>query len=319
VLIYTAKRLAGAIPLLLAVSMVVFGAMHLAPYDVIDSFARPDMTQEQEDRLRQRYGLDRPVPIQYLNWLAGVLRGNFGYSLVSQHSIADDLATKIPNSITLVAPAYLLALAIAIVLGLVAGANRGRPLDTAIDTGNAIGISLPTFWFALLVIYLFGYHLRWFPIIGMHSVGQTDLPDLARHLAMPCLVLTVAFFPDLARYVRSSTISQLGEDYVTVQRAFGASTSAIFRRHVSRHVLAPIITQVGLALPMLVTGAVITETIFAWPGVGKYFLDAVHQMDYPVVMAVLLLSSALVVVGNLLADILYRVADPRVRLTGAAA
>ncbi|MDR2252290.1 MAG: ABC transporter permease, partial [Bifidobacteriaceae bacterium] len=296
-LIYVGKRLAAAIPLLLAVSFVVFGLMHLAPYDVIDSFARPDLTAEQQEILRERYGLNDSFFVQYARWLGGVLQGDFGYSLVSRHSIADDLATKIPHTMVLVVPAYATALIIAVALGLVAAAHRGRPVDTAIDTGLAVGISLPTFWFALLVIYLFGFALRWFPIIGMHEVGRTDLPDLIQHIFMPYLVLTVAFFPDLGRYVRSSAISQLNEDYVMVQRAFGARPGEVFRRHISRHVLLPVVTQLGLALPMLVTGAVITETIFAWPGVGKYFLDAVGSMDYPVVMAVLLISAALVVIG----------------------
>ncbi|MDR1152113.1 MAG: ABC transporter permease, partial [Bifidobacteriaceae bacterium] len=268
---------------------------------------------------RQRYGLDDPFIVQYVHWLTGVFQGNFGYSLVSQHSIADDLADKVPNTVILVVPAYLAALGLGIGAGLIAGANRGRKIDGVIDTGLALGISMPTFWFALLVIYLFGYWLRWFPIIGMHSVGRTDLPDLLAHLAMPCLVLTVAFFPDLGRYVRSATISQLDQDYVMVQRAYGSPERAIFRRHVVCHVLLPVVTQIGLALPMLVVGAVITETIFAWPGAGRYFLDAIRAMDYPVVMAVLLLASALVIGGNLLADVLYRVVDPRIRLTAATA
>jgi peptide/nickel transport system permease protein len=315
---YVVRRLLVAVPLLLLISFVVFGIMHLLPYDVIDSFATPDMDREALEALRERYGLNDPFLVQYGRWLWGVLHGDFGYSLYSRHSIADDLLTKIPNSITLVLPAYLIALAIAIGLGLFAGANRGRAVDTVIDTGNALFIPMPPFWFALLVMYFFGYYLRLFPIIGMHSVGRTDLPDLLRHLFMPGLVLVVAFFPDTSRYVRSSTISQLGEDYVMVQRAFGASKREIFTGHVLRHVLLPVITQLGLALPMLVTGALITETIFAWPGVGKYFADAVGQFDYPVVMAVLLLSAVLVIVGNLLADISYRLADPRVRLKGAA-
>ncbi|MDR2619924.1 MAG: ABC transporter permease [Propionibacteriaceae bacterium] len=316
---YLVRRLLVAVPLLLLISFVVFGIMHLLPYDVIDSFATPDMDREALEALRERYGLNDPFLVQYGRWILGVLQGDFGYSLISRHSIADDLLTKIPNSISLVLPAYLIALVLAITLGLVAGANRGRITDTVIDTSNALFISMPPFWFALLVMYFLGFQLRLFPIIGMHSVGRTDFPDFLQHLVMPGLVLIVAFYPDMSRYVRSSTITQLNEDYVMVQRAFGASKREIFAGHISRHVLLPVITQLGLALPMLVTGALITETIFAWPGVGKYFADAINNFDYPVVMAVLLLSAALVIIGNLLADISYRLADPRVRLKGAAA
>ncbi|MDR1354936.1 MAG: ABC transporter permease [Propionibacteriaceae bacterium] len=313
---YLSRRLLLALPLLLLISFVVFAVMQLLPYDVIDSFARPDMDPAALQLLRERYGLDDPFIVQYGRWLWGVLQGDFGYSLVSRHSIADDLLTKIPHSISLVLPAYLIALVLAVVLGLLAGANRGRMFDTVIDSSNALFIAMPPFWFALLVMYFFGYQLRLFPIIGMHSVGRSDVADFLQHLFMPCLVLIVAFYPDMSRYVRSSAIGQLNEDYVMVQRAFGASKREIFVSHVSRHVLLPVITQLGLALPMLVTGALITETIFAWPGVGKYFADAVNSFDYPVVMAVLLLSAALVIIGNLLADISYRLADPRVRLKG---
>lgn len=315
---YIGRRLAVAVPLLLLISFVVFAIMHQLPYDVIDSFSRPDMDREALEALRESYGLNDSFIVQYGRWLWGVLHGDFGYSLVSRHSIADDLLTKIPNSISLVLPAYLIALVLAVGLGLVAGANRGRATDTVIDTSNALLISMPPFWFALLVMYFFGHTLRLFPIIGMHSVGRTDFADYLLHLAMPCFVLMVAFYPDLSRYVRSSTIQQLSEDYVMVQRAFGATKREVFLSHVSRHVLLPVITQLGLALPMLVTGALITETIFAWPGVGKYFADAINTFDYPVVMAVLLLSATLVIIGNLLADISYRLADPRVRLKAGA-
>ncbi|MDR1386776.1 MAG: ABC transporter permease [Propionibacteriaceae bacterium] len=313
-LVYVARRLAQVVPLLAVVTLAVFFALRLAPYDFVDSITTPNMTAEHVAIVRSRYGLDDPAWLQYLRWLGRVVQGDLGYSLASQHSIAADLAQRLPNTIVLVLPAYLTALILAIALGLVAAARHGRPLDRLIDTIGAVGIAMPPFWFALLLIYLFGYFLGLFPIIGMHTVGDRGLPDLLRHLFLPYLVLVVAFFPDLTRYVRSSAISQLDEDYVTVQRAFGASDAQLFRRHVSRNVLLPVVTQIGLALPMLVTGAVITETVFSWPGVGTYFLQGARALDYPVILAVLLLSATLVMVGNLLADVLYVVVDPRVRL-----
>ncbi len=312
--VYIGRRLLQVIPMLLLISLAVFLMIQAAPYDVIDSITTPNMSAETIEIIRQRYGLGDPVMVQYFRWLGNVLQGDLGYSLVSQYSIAADLGAKIPNTVLLVVPAYVTALVLAISLGLWAGANHGRRIDRFVDGFTAIGLATPPFWFALLLIYLFGYYLNWFPIIGMHTVGRNDPLDLLLHFVMPYLVLVLAFTPDLLRYVRSSTISQLGEDYVLVQRAFGASRAEIFRNHVSRNVLLPIVTQIGLALPLLVTGAIITETIFSWPGVGPYFLTAAKSLDYPVILAILLLSATLVIVGNLIADLLYVLVDPRVRL-----
>ena len=168
----------------------------------------------------------------------------------------------------------------------------------------------------MLLIYAFGYRMKLLPILGMHTVGmEKSLPDLLRHFLLPYLVLIFSFLPDLTRFVRSSAIGQWKEDYVLVQKAFGASRSEILFRHVARNVLIPLITKLGMALPLLVTGAVITETVFSWPGIGSYFVKAVQAMDYPIVMSVLVLSGSLVILGNLLSDILYSIVDPRIRST----
>lgn len=317
---YIGIRLLQAVPMLLLISAVTFLLIQLAPYNVIDAITTPNMSDQTREIMAERYGLNDPLHVQYWNWLTNILQGDFGYSLASRRDIAGEMGARIPNTIILVVPAYITALIIAIVLGLVAGANKGRWVDRFIDSLNSIGLATPTFWFALIVIYLFGYYLRWFPIIGMHTVGREGDPiDFLQHFAMPYLVLTVAFFPDLARYVRASTIGQLDSDYVLVQRAFGASRREIFSRHVSRNVLLPIVTQAGMSLPLLVTGAVITETIFGWPGIGQYLLTATRSMDYPVILALLLLSGTLVILGNLLADVMYYVIDPRIRLQGSVA
>ena len=317
--VYILRRLLQVVPMLLIVTFVVFLLIQAAPYDVVDSITTPQMSDETVDAIRAKYGLDQPIVVQYGLWLGNVLQGDLGYSLVSRQPIATELAARVPNTVMLVAPAYLAALVIAIVLGLVAGSRRGTLIDKAIDGLAGVGIATPSFWFALLVIYVFGYQLRWFPIIGMHSVGkQGDPVDFLLHFAMPFTVLVVAFFPELARYVRSATITQLSQEYVLVQRGFGATRRQVLTRHVSRNVTLPIITQLGLALPILVTGAIVTESIFGWPGIGPYFLTATRSLDYPVILAVLLLSAVLVILGNLLADILYVVADPRIRIGARA-
>ncbi|RLK47498.1 ABC transporter permease [Microbacterium telephonicum] len=313
------RRLAQVIPMLLVLTFVVFFLIQLAPYDVVDSITTPNMSDETVEIMRQRYGLDQPVIVQYLSWLGNVLQGDLGYSLTSRQPITAELAARIPNTIILVAPAYLAALVLAVALGLIAGSRRGKLADRVIDSLAGIGIATPSFWFALLLIYVFGYALRWFPIIGMHSVGKEGDPvDFLLHFVLPFTVLVVAFFPELARYVRSATITQTAQDYVLVQRAYGASRGRILGFHVSRNVLLPIITQLGLALPLLVTGAIVTESVFAWPGIGPYFLSATKSLDYPVILAVLMLSAVLVIVGNLIADILYVVVDPRIRIGGAS-
>lgn len=310
---YILKRMLQVIPMLLIVSFIVFSLIQTAPYDAIDSITTPNMSSETVELLRQKHGLDKPFLVQYFMWLKEILQGNFGYSLVSQQSIGQELLVRIPNTIKLILPAYLTALIISIILGLVAGANKGKFVDKLIDGICSVGISMPTFWFAMLLIYLLGYKLDLLPIIGMHTVGkENSFVDFLQHFMMPYLVLVVAFFPDLTRYVRSSTMLQLSEDYVMVQKSFGATKREIFFKHISKNVLLPIVTQLGLALPMLVTGAIITESIFAWPGIGPYLMSATKALDFPVIMAVMLLSATLVILGNLLSDVLYTVVDPRI-------
>ncbi len=314
---YILKRVLQAIPLLLVISFIVFSLIHLAPYDAVDALTTPDMSPERVQMMRERFGLDRPFLVQYVYWLRGILQGDFGYSLISQQSIGAELAVRIPNTMKLVFPAYLTALVLSVVLGLVAGANKGKFLDRMIDGLCSVGIATPTFWFAMLLIYILGYKWHLFPIIGMHTVGQEgSFSDFIQHFIMPYLVLVVAFFPELTRYIRSATVEQLSEDYVMVQKSFGSSKRAVFANHISRNVLVPIVTQVGLALPMLVTGAIITESIFSWPGVGPYLMTATKSMDYPIIMAIMLLSAVLVILGNLLSDILYTIVDPRIRKEG---
>lgn len=316
---YIIKRIAQVIPLLLVISFIVFSLIQLAPFDVIDSLATPNMTAEQIELLKEQHGLNQPFLVQYYIWLDNIWNGNFGHSLLTHHNIADDLAEKIPNTIALVLPAYLTALILAIGLGLLSAAHRGKWLDRFIDGFASLGIAVPTFWFAMILIYIFGFRLNLLPFIGMYSLGKEgDWGDFLAHLALPYLTLVMAFMPALIRYIRTSAIVEVDKDYVTVQEVFQASKKEIFGRHIVRNILLPIVTQIGLALPMLVTGALITETIFAWPGVGPYLTSATKALDYPVIMAVLLFSATLVILGNLLSDILYSIVDPRISKGGGS-
>lgn len=314
---YILKRILQAVPLLLVISFIVFTLIHLAPYDAIDAQITSNMSQEEINILREQSGLNKPFLIQYVDWLGQILSGNFGHSLVTHNSVGEEILAKIPNTISLVLPAYITALIIAIVLGLLAAANKGKWQDKLIDAIASLGIATPSFWIAMIFIYVLGYQLNLFPIIGMHTIGKEgDFGDFLSHFIMPYLTLTIVFFAELTRYVRSSALSQTNEEYVVVQQAFQATKTQIFTRHIIKNVLIPVITEVGMSLPMLVTGAIITETVFSWPGIGPYITQATRALDYPIIMAVMLLSATLVIVGNLISDILYSIVDPRIRRGG---
>ena len=313
---YIVKRILQAIPLMIAITALCFILIDLAPYDAVDALITDKMTKEQIEARREEYGLNDPVYVQYFRWVKNVCKGDLGYSLINKTDIAKDLSVKIPNTIKLVLPSYVTAFMLAIALGLLAGYKKDGWIDKLINGVASVGLAVPTFWVALLVIYKFGCDLRWFPIIGMHKVGDNSFGDFMMHFVMPYSVLVIGFLPDLVRYVRSSAITQLNEDYVLVQKAFGSSRMEILFKHVSQNVLLPLVTKLGMSLPMLVTGAVITETIFSWPGIGNYFVTAIRNLDYPIVMDVLLLSGSLVIIGNLLADILCALVDPRIRVEG---
>lgn len=295
---------------------ICFILIDLAPYDAVDSLVTDKMTKEQIEQRREEYGLNDPVYVQYFRWVKNVCKGDLGYSLINKTNIAKDMSVKIPNTINLVLPSYVTAFMLAILLGLLAGYKKDGWIDKIINGAASVGLAVPTFWVALLVIYKFGCDLKWFPIVGMHTIGDESFGDFIMHFIMPYSVLIIGFLPDLVRYVRSSTITQLSEDYVLVQKAFGSNKMEILFKHVSRNVLLPLITKLGMSLPMLVTGAVITETIFSWPGIGSYFVNAINKMDYPIVMDILLLSGTLVILGNLLSDILCALVDPRIRVEG---
>lgn len=311
---YCLKRLVQALPLLLIVTMITFCLIQLAPYDAVDSFVTPSMSNETIALIKEQQGLNQPVIIQYFYWLKNILHGDFGYSLIGHQNIGQALAEKIPNTISLVLPAYVTALIAAIFLGLYAGAHAEEKKGKLIDQLCSIGISTPTFWLAMLLIYFFGYRWDLLPIIGMGTAGQAkDLGDFLQHFILPYVVLVIAFIPDLTRYIRALTIKELQADYILVQRAFGASQRTLLWHHLFKNILRPIFVQIGFFFPTLITGAVITESIFSWPGVGNFFLTAAKALDYPIILAIVLLSSVMVILGNLLADLAVMLVDPRIK------
>jgi len=310
---YILRRILQAIPLLFFISIVSFALIKLAPGDPVNSFVTPNMSPEDVERIRESLGLNQPLYMQYLIWLKNVLSGNLGYSLSNHRPVSTLIAERLPATIGLMGSALLLSLIIAIPLGLISAANKNRLVDRALSLFSYIGISIPSFWFAMMLIYIFAIKLQWLPSMGMRTIGTDSILDIIKHGILPCIVLSLMQVSVYMRYIRSNTISQLEEDYVQIQYAYGSTRSVVLVRHVLKNVLLPIITILGMSLPELFAGAFITETVFSWPGMGSLGISSVFSLDYPVIMGITMITSVFLVIGNLVADILYGVVDPRIK------
>lgn len=309
------RRLLQLLPMLLFISLVSFLLVKLAPGDPLQAYITPRMSPEDIERIRQSMGLDKPLPVQYLLWLKNLLHGDLGYSLIYHRPVLTMIAERIPATLGLMGASLLLAIVLAIPLGLLAGAYKHRWLDNVLNLFAYVGISVPIFWFGILLITVFSVQLNWLPSMGMRTIGMEDSwLDVVRHGILPCIALTFYNLSSYVRYIRSNTISQLSADYVQTQLAYGATRRSILFRHVLKNVLLPVITLFGLSFGELVVGAYVTESVFSWPGMGLLGIQSITSLDYPLIMAIILLSSIMLVTGNLLADLLYRVADPRIKV-----
>jgi peptide/nickel transport system permease protein len=307
------RRLLQAIPLLFFISVLSFALIKLAPGDPVQSFVTPNMSPEDVARIRHNLGLDKPAIVQYVLWLKNALRGDLGYSLINHRPVLQQVLDRLPATAGLMGVSLVVSLLLAIPLGLLAGANKNRWIDKGLNFISYIGISIPSFWLAILLIYLFAIKLHWLPSMGMRTIGVQSVWDILKHGILPCIVLSFMNFAVYMRYVRSNTIGQLQEDYVQLQFAYGSSKRDVLFRHVLKNVLLPVITILGLSLPELIAGAIITETVFSWPGMGSFGVTAMFGFDYPIIMVITMLTSIMLVVGNMLADLLYTVADPRIK------
>jgi len=311
---YILRRLAQGAVLLVVVSAVVFAIVHAAPGGPA-LLIQPDVDPTQVAAMEKQLGLDDPIPVQYARWLRHAVRGNLGTSY--QHSLPtrELLAERIPNTLLLSGVALGLAVLLAIPLGTISAVYRYSYLDYAATVTAFVGVSIPVFWLAILLVILFSVTLGWLPSAGMRTVGApASFADLLRHLAMPSLVLATFPLAQLVRYVRSSMVDVLAQDYVRTARAKGLSETAMLCRHALRNALIPMVTVLGVLTPRLLGGAVITETVFAWPGLGRLAVEDAITRDYPVIMGATLLVSALVILSNLITDLLYVVIDPRIAL-----
>ena len=308
------RRLAQLVPMLFFISLVSFLLVKLAPGDPVQAYITPRMSPEDIERIRHSMGLDKPMFMQYLLWLKNVLQGDLGYSLIYHRPVLTMIAERIPATLGLMGASLVLAMVLAIPLGLVAGAYKHRWLDHFLNMFAYIGISVPIFWFGILLITVFSVQLNWLPSMGMRTIGMEDSwLDVVRHGILPCIALSFYNLSNYVRYIRSNTITQLSADYVQTQLAYGATRRSILFRHVLKNVLLPVITLFGISFGELVVGAYVTESVFSWPGMGLLGIQSITSLDYPLIMAMIMLSSAMLIVGNLLADMLYRVADPRIK------
>jgi peptide/nickel transport system permease protein len=304
----------------------VFFVIHAAPGDPLNQYTDPDLDAAQRAAIARSLGLDRSVVEQYLSWLgAAILHGDLGRSLHWHRSVTGILAEAIPNTLLLTVSAYLIYLLLGVGGGLLLARYRGHPLERAATVAGLTVYSLPTFWLGLMMILLFCRQLGWFPASGMHAPDAVFLSalrrflDLLHHLVLPAVLLGVGSAMGTARYLSHSLAEVLGQDYILAARAKGLPERVVLGRHALRNALLPVITLVGLSFPFLLGGSVVAEVIFAWPGMGRVAVEAIFARDYPVIMGTTALSATMVVIGNLVADLLYALADPRVRLGGRRA
>jgi peptide/nickel transport system permease protein len=301
--------------LLVLVSIIGFGVLHLAPGGPLAQFALvPGMSQADIARIAHQMGLDRPLPLQYWEWFSRLLTGDWGRSYRDSQPVLAVIGSHLGATLELMVAATLIAVLLGTWIGVMGAIRRYSFFDYLATIGAMVALSIPTFWFGLITIYLFSVELGWLPAGSRYTVGDASFLDYLHHLIGPSLVLALVTIAIWSRYMRSSMLDVINQDYIRTARAKGLPERVVLVHHAIRNALLPMITIAGLQLPTLLSGALVTETVFTWPGMGRLFLDSLGYRDYPVVMGILVFSAILVLVGNLLADLLYAVADPRIRL-----
>jgi len=306
------RRLAAMVPVLLLVTAGVFSLIHLTPGDPIDAMMQESQDAQAKEALRRELGLDRPIYVQYLSWLGKVLQGDFGRSIRNNEPVIENVGKRIWPSIQLTLFAMLISLSVAFPVGILSATHRNSPIDGIGTMFALFGLCMPNFLLALLLIYFFGVTLRWLPISGYVNPAE-DLLGGIRSLTMPAITLGLALAAVVTRTLRSSLLETLSEDYVRTARAKGLSEKLVIRRHALKNGLIPVVTILGLQFGSLIGGAVITEYVFALPGVGRLVVDSIFARDYPLVQGVILLIAIGFVLSNLLVDIVYGWLDPRIR------
>jgi peptide/nickel transport system permease protein len=322
---FLARRLLGAIPLVLGILTLIFFLMHLAPGDPTSRYFDPNISPQVIEQMRQNMGLDQPVPIQYVKWMGAFLTGDFGYSFGQMRPVAEILPEVMWNTLQLTLMSLVVTFGVGMLIGIFQAVRQYSTSDNILTVVALFFYSMPGFWLALMLILVFSLkanQLGWpvqFPASQMTSGGYEFLTPMEQfrerimHLILPSLALGIGSAAGIARYMRGSLLEVIRQDFVRTARAKGLEERVVIFKHALRNALLPIITLLGLTLPFLFSGAVLVEVIFAWPGMGRLIVDAVFQRDYPLIMASSFVIAVLVILGNLVADVLYAIADPRIR------
>jgi peptide/nickel transport system permease protein len=306
------RRLAATIPVLLLVTAGVFALIHLTPGDPIDAMMAESVDDTVKRELRRDLGLDRPLYVQYATWMGRLLQGDLGHSIRNREPVIENVSRRIKPSLQLAGLAMAISLLVATPIGILSAARRNSTIDRVGTSFALFGICMPNFLIALLLIFLFGVTLRWLPISGYVDPMEEPWEGI-RSLTLPAITLGLALAAVITRTLRSSMLEALSEDYIRTARAKGLSDGAVVRRHALKNALIPVVTVLGLQLGTLIGGAVITEYVFALPGVGRLVVDAVFARDYPLVQGVVLLIAVGFILSNLAVDVLYGFIDPRIR------
>ncbi|MFS1514319.1 ABC transporter permease [Chengkuizengella sp. SCS-71B] len=311
---YIIRRLVMAVPLLLGITIISFGIIQMAPGDPTSLLMDPNISPADRAKFMEKYGLNDPVYIQYFKWVGNMLQGDFGTSLLQKGTPVTELITnRLPNTLLLMLVSTILAFLISIPFGIYSATRPYSKTDYSVSVISFLGLATPNFWLGLILIMFFSVKLGWFPTGGVSTLGASfNIWDRIHHLILPAFVLASADMATLTRHTRSSMLDVTKQDYMRTARAKGFKERTVIYKHGLRNGLTPVITIFGILLPTFIGGSVIVETVFSWPGIGRLFFESAYSRDYPVIMGLTVLSSVFVVLGNIIADILYAVADPRV-------
>jgi len=314
---YIVQRSIQALPLLLAISVAAFAIVKAQPGGPLAQYeGNPSFTEADRVRLEHAFGLDQPLPLQYLSWLTSFVRLDWGYSFSSHQPVLALIGERLPNTLYLMGTVFVVVILIAIPIGVLTAVKQYSWFDHVVTGTIFTFLSTPTFWLGLLLIILFGLQLRWLPLGGMQTVGAPfDLGDRLKHLILPVATIALVQMGSHVRYLRASMLETIGQDYMRTARAKGLAERVVVLRHALKNAAIPLVTVVALDIPELFVGALVTEQIFGWPGMGRLFWDAATRSDYPVLQGILAVSSTLIVVANLLADATYAYLDPRIRFS----
>jgi peptide/nickel transport system permease protein len=307
------QRVASGALVIVFASALTFFFVNLAPGGP-SSIMRFDVTAEQREALIKRMGLDKPVTQRYVEWATGAVRGDLGISLLTDEPVTQRIGERLPNTLTLAGAAFVLSVTLGIPIGLIQALRRGSPLDHVLSFFSAIGLAVPVFWLGIVLILIFSVSLRVLPSAGVTGIATDTLLDRLQHLLLPAVVLASTVLPTIVRFMRSAAIEVLHEDYIRTAASKGLAPRVVVTRHVLRNALIPVVSALGALVPRLLGGAVVTEAVFSWPGLGRLALEAAQGRDYPLITSLTVVAAAVAVATTLLVDLAYTRIDPRVRV-----